>query len=105
MATNVCYQSNPCSGAPSVVTTQTVEGIKGLSNCFVYVISNNTTYYVSSTHEITIISCGSVFMENYDAVKNPLGLRCQTVFDFANNIAIHFAPDGSFRTSKLEGGD
>lgn len=92
-----------CGGkAPAVVTTQTVDGLKGLANAFAYVVSNNTTYFVSSCHEITIISSGPVFVENYDVAANPLGLRNQTLYDFAKNVAVHYNAKGEYRISVLK---
>lgn len=88
--------------SPSVLTVQTTEGLKGLSNVFVYVVSNNTTYYVSNCHEITIISSGPVFADNYDALANPLDLRSQTVYDFDKNVAITYNAKGDCRISTLK---
>lgn len=93
------------SDRPAVVAVQTTEGLKGLADVIAYVVSTNTTYYINDCHEITILNSGPVFVQSYDAVKNPLGLRCQIAYDFDRNIAIVFAPDGSFRTYKLEGGN
>lgn len=87
---------------PQVVSVQTVQDIKRLANVFVYVIENNTTYFVSSCHEITIISSGPVFADNYDYAANPRNLRAQTVYDFANNMAIHYGPTGDYRVSVLK---
>lgn len=101
MKSNVCYQSNPCSQPPSVVTVQTVDGIKRLSNCYVYVISNNTTYYVSSCKEITVISSGPVFVSGYNPAENPLNLRAQACYDFTNNKAYVFSEAGEYRVFNL----
>lgn len=105
MKSNVCYKSNPCSPQPSVVVTQTVDGIKGLSNAFVYVISNNTTYFVSSCKEITVIFSGPVYVDDYAFATNPLDLRNQTVYDFKNNVAATYNAQGEYRTFKLNGGN
>lgn len=102
MKSNVCYKSNPCSPPPTVITTQSVEGIKGLTNCFVYIININSTFYISSCHEITIIFSGPVYIDNYDYSANPLGLRNQTCYDFANNAAYHYNAAGEYRVSTLK---
>lgn len=104
MTNNICDQSC-CHCTPGVVVTQTIDGIRQLANVFVRVLSNNTTYFVSSSHEITIISSSPVYADNYNAATNPLGLREQTVYDFANNIAIHYNALGEYRTSVLRGGE
>lgn len=91
-----------CPTPPQVVSVQSVLDIKQLANVFVYVIENNTTYFVSSCHEITIIYSGPVFVDDYDYQTNPLNLRSQTVYDFANNMAIHYGPKGDYRLSVLK---
>lgn len=101
MKSNVCYLSNPCTPKPSFVTVQTPEGLKSLANCVAYVISNNTTYYVSNCHEITVISSGPVFVDNYEPVSNPLMLRNQVCYDFANNKAYIFNQAGDYRVVTL----
>lgn len=95
-------KSCPCFGAPAVVVCQTIDGIKGLSNCFVFVTSINTCFFVDSSHLITIISAGPVYVDNYDVVANPLGLRNQTLYDFAKNIAVHYNAHGEYRVSELK---
>lgn len=97
-----CHKNCPYGLAPAVVQTQTVEGIKGLANCFVYVISNNTTYYVDECHLITVISSGPIFVDNYDVSSNPLDLRGQVCYDFANNKAYVFNDAGEYRVMNLE---
>lgn len=87
---------------PSVMTVQTIEGIKGLSNTLVYVIANNTLYFVSPCSEITIISAGPVFADNYDVANNPLGLRGQVCYDFAAGFEIIYNNAGDYRVVPLE---
>lgn len=91
-----------CPTPPQVVSVQSVLDIKQLANVFVYVIENNTTYYVDCQHLITIIYSGPVFIDNYDYQTNPHNLRAQTVYDFANNMAIHYSPTGEYRLSVLK---
>lgn len=100
---NKCkHESCSCHSAPAVVVTQTVEGIKGLANSAVYVMSNNTTYYIDSCHKITVISSGPVYVDNYQPQINPLNLRGQTCYDFANNKAYVFNNAGNYRVINLE---
>lgn len=98
---SIDYKSNLCSPRPSIVVVQNPEGIKGLSNCFVYVVSLNSTYFISSSHEITILFSGPVYADNYAASVNPLGLRGQTVYDFANNKAYVYDMAGNYRVLNL----
>ena len=42
------------------VTTQTVEGLTNLANCFVHVTDINTTFYVDDKHRPMIIWAGNV---------------------------------------------
>lgn len=101
MKTMNCF-NNPCATPPSVMVVQSIEGIKGLTNCIVSVISNNTVYYVSPCHEITIISSGPVFVDSYDVVNNPLGLRGQVCYDFAAGFEIIYNNAGDYRVVPLE---
>lgn len=98
---NIDYKSNLCSPMPRVVVVQTPEGIKGLSDCFVYVVSLNSTYFVSSSHEITILMCGPIYVNDYAGDVNPLGLRGQTCYDFANNKAYVYDLTGNYRVINL----
>lgn len=99
-----CKKPCNCAGSPSVVVVQTTEGMKGLANCFVYVSGINATFYISSAHEITIISSGPVFVDNYDATTNPLGLRNQICYDFAMDVEYIFNAEGKYRIADLRGG-
>lgn len=96
------YKSNRCSVQPSVVVVQSVEGIKGLSNAFVYAESINTVFFVSSCHEITVISSSPVYIDNYAAEVNPLNLRGQTCYDFANNVGYVYNEAGDYRVIELK---
>lgn len=94
-----CHQGGE---TPAVVSVQTTEGIKGLANAFVYVLSNNTAYYVSPCHEIITIMSGDVYVDNYDFATNPLGLANQTVYDFTNNLAATYNAKGEYRLIDLK---
>lgn len=89
----------------NVIEVETTAGIKGLSNCFVYVNSINTSYYIDSKHRITIISSMPVYVDGYDYATNPLGLRSQTCYDFLNDRMIVYDAHGNYRTLSLNGGN
>lgn len=81
---------------PSVVV-EDVSGLKNLADCFVHVSSINTTFYIDDKHRTTITWAGPVEVDNYDIDENPLGLRSQTVYDFANNLGIYYNATGGYR--------
>lgn len=97
--------ANNCTNGPASVSVQTTDGLKGLANCYAYVTSLNSTFYVNACHEITIIYSGPVYVDDYDPVANPLNLRDKTCYDFANNCAYVFNPAGHYRTVILQGGN
>lgn len=89
----------------NVVQVESVDGIKGLNNCFVYVQSNNTSYYVDNAHRITQLCAMPIYQDKYDYQNNPLSLRSQTVYDFASNLMIIYNPEGKYRLVNLTGGE
>lgn len=88
----------------NVITVQQPNDLKQYANCFVYVYTINTTYYVSAKHEVVQIYAGPVFEPNYDYAANPLNLREQICYDFANNIAIIYNNAGDYRIINLTEG-
>lgn len=68
------------------VTVDTVNGIKGLSDCLVHVADINTTYYIDDQHRLLTTWGGPVSVYDYDFDENPLNLRNQMAYDTANNI-------------------
>ena len=85
---------------PTVVV-DTVEGIKELADCFVHVANINTTFYIDDKHRSIITWAGPVEYDDYDYENNPLKLRSQTVYDFANNLAIVYNKTGAYRFIEL----
>lgn len=79
------------------VTVEDVSGIKNLADCFVHVANINTTFYIDDKHRMMITWAGPVEADNYDYENNPLGLRSQMVYDFANNRAIYFNKVGEYK--------
>lgn len=66
------------------VTTETVDGITNLANCFVHVTNINTTFYIDDKHRPMITWAGPVELTTYDYVENPLKLRSQFLFTTIN---------------------
>lgn len=87
------------------ITVDDKSGIKNLADCFVHVASTNTTYYIDDKKRITQIWAGPVEVENYDYENNPLGLRSQIVYDYANDKAYYYNKTGEWRRIELFGGD
>ena len=83
------------------LTVENVAGLKGLANCLVHVSANNTTYYIDDKHRIVTTWAGPVEADNYDYVNNPLGLRSQEVWDFANNRVIRYNSVGAYMVDNL----
>lgn len=83
------------------VTVEKATGLRGLADCFVHVIENNTTYYIDDKGRMMITWAGPVEADGYDYETNPRNLRSQTVYDFANNRGIYFNATGGYRTFAL----
>lgn len=85
---------------PAVVV-ENIDGIKQLADCFVHVISINTTFYIDDKHRMIITWAGPVESDDYDYINNPLKLRSQVVYDFANNRAVYYNKVGDYRVTTL----
>lgn len=83
------------------VTIETKDNINELADCFVRVANINTTFYIDDKHRVIIIWAGPVEVNNYDYQNNPLGLRSQWAYDFANNLGIYYNAQGVYRTIEL----
>ena len=87
------------------VTVDNINGVKGLADCFVHVANINTTFYIDDKHRMMITWAGPVESDNYDYQNNPLKLRSQAVYDFANNRAVYYNRTGEYRVMTLALGD
>lgn len=85
-----------------VTSTQTVAGIKAITNSFVYVTDINTVFFVDNQHRVTQICAFPVFQDNYDYQNNPLNLREQICYDFENNRAIIYNAQAKYRIINLQ---
>lgn len=84
----------PVKAVIPLVEVATPENLKKLSNCFAYVQSTNTTYYIDNQHRFIVCWAGPVFQDGYDYNTNPLGLRGQFVPDFQNGQLIIYNNTG-----------
>lgn len=89
---------------PLLVVDNT-DGLKSLAGCFVHVDNINTTFYIDDKHRTAIAWAGPVEQDDYDYQANPLRLRSQVVYDFANNRAIYYNKTGSYRIITLTAGE
>lgn len=85
---------------PSVVV-ENVSGLKNIADCFVHVTTINTTFYIDDKHRTTITWAGPVEVNNYDYANNPLGLRSQTVYDFAAGKGYYYNATGDCKAFDL----
>lgn len=92
------------------VTVDTIDGINNLSDCFVFVTSTNTTYYIDDKHRIITAWKGVVEADDYDVAKNKLNLRSQLLYTSTVNsegetvpIIIYFDKDGVGHVTNEEG--
>jgi len=78
--------ADPCKAKAVIpaITVDTTEGITNLANCFVHVISINTTFYIDDKHRPMIVWAGPVEVAVYDIENNPLNLRGQTCYTTYN---------------------
>ena len=83
------------------ITVADMTGIKNIADCFVHVANINTTFYVDDKHRLMITWAGPVEYDDYAYDVNPLKLRSQTVYDFANNRAIYYNKLGEYRIVEL----
>lgn len=83
------------------ITVENASGMRGLADCFVHVLSNNTTYYIDDKGRTTITWAGPVEVNDYDYEANPLNLRSQFAMDFTNNVGVYYNATGLFRIFKL----
>lgn len=100
-----CFKpETPSCKHTAVIPTLVVEnkqGIKGLANCLVHVADINTTYYIDDKSRLLVTWAGPVEADGYDFAANPLGIRSQAVYDFANNIGAYYNAQGRYRTFNL----
>lgn len=85
---------------PSVVVDDK-SSLKKLAACFVHVTNINTTFYIDDKHRMMVTWAGPVEADGYDFANNPLGLRSQMVYDFANNAAAYYNAKGEYKLIAL----
>ena len=99
-----CSDCDPCEPCESMVkicsfVVPTLDEGQTFRNSFIYNQEDDSVYYI--TDDGTPIRFGSspMFIGAFDPTSRQIPR--QTVYDFDNNIAFVFAPDGTFRTFAL----
>lgn len=99
-----CSDCDPCEPCESMVkicsfVVPTLDEGQAFRNSFIYNQEDDSVYYI--TDDGTPIRFGSspMFIGAFDPTSRQIPR--QTVYDFDNNIAFVFAPDGTFRTFAL----
>lgn len=96
-----CFKPDTPKCLPeAVIPTLTVEnkdGLKGLTNCLVHVSNVNTTYYIDDKGRITHTWSGPLVVNDYDYEENPLRLRNQMIYDFANGLIVVYNARGEYQ--------
>lgn len=95
----------PVKAVIPLIEVATPENLKGLSNCFVYVQSTNTTYYIDNQHRFIVCWSGPVESNNYDLDANVLGLRNQFLIDEANGYGAYYDKIGNYAKFIFDGGN
>lgn len=93
----------PVKAVIPLVEVATPENLKTLSNCFAYVQSTNTTYYIDNQHRFIVCWRGPVEASNYDLDANALGLRSQFIIDDGKNQVAYYNKTGRYQILGGEG--
>lgn len=99
-----CTDCDPCRPCESMVkicsfVAPNLDEGRAFRNSFVYNQEDDSVYYITDDGTPVRFGSSPMFIENFDpeARKVPR----QTVYDFANNIAYVFDPEGNYRTFAL----
>lgn len=90
------YEPSCCNDAViPTVTVATVADMKGITNAFVHVADNNTTYYVDDNGRVITTWAGLASVSDYDFDVNPLNLRNQIAYDAGGAVAAIYDKQGN----------
>lgn len=101
-----CTDCDPCRPCESMVkicsfVTPTLTEGQRFRNSFVYNQEDDSVYYISDDGTPTRFGSSPMFIDNFNPEDK--AIPRQTVFDFANNKAYIFNPEGSYVTVDLAG--
>lgn len=99
-----CTDCDPCRPCKSMVkicsfVTPTLTEGQRFRNSFVYNQEDDSVYYISDDGTPTRFGSSPMFIDNFNPEDK--AVPRQTVYDFANNIAYVFNPEGKYRTFQL----
>lgn len=102
-----CTDCDPCRPCESMVkicsfVAPTLTEGQAFRNSFVYNQEDDSVYYISDDGTPTRFGSTPMFIDNFDPASRTIPR--QTVYDFANNIAYVYAPDGRYRSFPIYGG-
>jgi len=101
-----CTDCDPCRPCESMVkicsfVTPTLTEGQRFRNSFVYNQEDDSVYYISDDGTPTRFGSSPMFIDNFNPEDKVIPR--QTVFDFANNKAYIFNPEGEYVTVDLAG--
>lgn len=101
-----CTDCDPCRPCESMVkicsfVTPTLTEGQRFRNSFVYNQEDDSVYYISDDGTPTRFGSSPMFIDNFNPEDK--AIPRQTVFDFANNKAYIFNPEGEYVTVDLAG--
>lgn len=99
-----CTDCDPCRPCESMVkicsfVTPTLTEGQRFRNSFVYNQEDDSVYYISDDGTPTRFGSSPMFIDNFN--PDDKAVPRQTVYDFANNKAYVFNPEGEYRTFQL----
>lgn len=101
-----CTDCDPCRPCKSMVKicsfiAPTLTEAQAFRNSFVYNQEDDSVYYISDDGTPTRFGSSPMFIDNFN--PDDKAIPRQTVFDFANNKAYVFNPEGEYITIDLAG--
>ena len=102
-----CTDCDPCRPCESMVkicsfVAPTLTEGQAFRNSFVYNQEDDSVYYISDDGTPTRFGSTPMFIDDFD--PSARAIPRQTVYDFANNTAYVYAPDGRYRSFPIYGG-
>lgn len=99
-----CTDCDPCRPCKSMVkicsfVAPTLTEGQRFRNSFIYNQEDDSVYYISDDGTPTRFGSSPMFIDNFN--PDDRAIPRQTVYDFANNKAYVFNPEGEYRTFLL----
>lgn len=99
-----CSDCDPCQTCESMVkicsfVVPNLEEGQTFRNSFIYNQEDDSVYYITDDNTPIRFGSSPMFIDAFDPTTKQIPR--QTVYDFDNNVAFVFAPDGTYRTFTL----